>query len=168
MCCVGRGLCERLITRPEESYRLCVCVCLSACDLETSTTIRSRLKLGRCATKKKSPLIYSIRYETRKLKIPNWMLRIFRIYSALNVVWMQLWFVYLFPKYSIWNCHILGVPTSCLYIIIVSGSGDNTMILTSWSRVLLEKLTGFAANQEIPRILWNPKVHYWTIQWYNT
>ena len=28
-----------------------------------------------------------------------------------------------------------------------------------WSRVLLEKLTGFAANQEISRILWNPKVH---------
>ena len=27
-----------------------------------------------------------------------------------------------------------------------------TYLLTSWSRVLLEKLTGFAANQEIPRI----------------
>jgi hypothetical protein len=28
-------------------------------------------------------------------------------------------------------------------------------LLTPCSRVLLEKLTGFAANQEIPRILWN-------------
>ena len=37
-----------------------------------------------------------------------------------------------------------------------------TYLLTPWSRVLLEKLTGFAANQEIPRILWNPKVHYCT------
>ena len=33
-------------------------------------------------------------------------------------------------------------------------------LLTPCSRVLLEKLTSFAANQEIPRILWNPKVHY--------
>ena len=38
VCCVyhvlsGRGLCDELITRPEESYRLC---CVVVCDLETS------------------------------------------------------------------------------------------------------------------------------------
>ena len=37
-----------------------------------------------------------------------------------------------------------------------------TYLLTPWRRVLLEKLPGFAANQEIPCILWNPKVHYHT------
>ena len=35
-----------------------------------------------------------------------------------------------------------------------------TYLLTPSSRVLLEKLTGFAANQEISRIFCNPKVHY--------
>ena len=29
----GRGLCDELITRPEESYRLC---CVVVCDLQTS------------------------------------------------------------------------------------------------------------------------------------
>ena len=37
-----------------------------------------------------------------------------------------------------------------------------TYSLNPWSRVLLEKLTCFAANQEIPRTLWKPKVHYRT------
>jgi len=31
----GRGLCDELITRPEESYRLW---CVVGCDLETSRT----------------------------------------------------------------------------------------------------------------------------------
>jgi len=31
----GRGLCDKLITRPEESYRL---RCVVVCDLETSRT----------------------------------------------------------------------------------------------------------------------------------
>ena len=37
-----------------------------------------------------------------------------------------------------------------------------TYLLTSWSRVLLEKRTGSAASQEIPRILRNPKIHHRT------
>ena len=39
---------------------------------------------------------------------------------------------------------------------------SHTYLLTPQSRVLRGELTDFAANQEIPRILWNPKVHYRT------
>ena len=38
----------------------------------------------------------------------------------------------------------------------------DTYLLTPWSRVLLEKLTGSAPSQEIPRILRNPKVNHRT------
>ena len=39
--------------------------------------------------------------------------------------------------------------------------GDlTTYLLTPWSRALLEKLTRSVASQEIPRTLWNPKVHH--------
>ena len=51
-CCVlsGRGLCDELITRPEESYRLW---CVVVCDLETSIMRRPWPALGRSATGKK-------------------------------------------------------------------------------------------------------------------
>ena len=54
-CCVlsGRGLCDELITRPEESYRLS---CVVVCDLETSRMGAAyiydishlRVKFGEC------------------------------------------------------------------------------------------------------------------------
>ena len=47
-------------------------------------------------------------------------------------------------------------------VFIFRNSVVCTYLLTPWSRVLLEKLTGFTANQEIPRILCNPKFHYRT------
>jgi hypothetical protein len=42
----GRGLCDELITRPEESYRLC---CVVVWDLETSRMRRSWPALGSSA-----------------------------------------------------------------------------------------------------------------------
>jgi len=49
----GRGLCDELITRPEESYRLW---CVIVCDLETSKMRRPWPALGRSATAKKKCL----------------------------------------------------------------------------------------------------------------
>jgi hypothetical protein len=48
-CCVlsGKGLCDELVTHPEESYRLWFVV---ECDLETSRMRRAWSVLGRCAT----------------------------------------------------------------------------------------------------------------------
>jgi hypothetical protein len=50
-CCVlsGRGLCDELITRPEESYRLWRVV---VCDLGTSRMRRSLPELGRSPQEK--------------------------------------------------------------------------------------------------------------------
>jgi hypothetical protein len=50
-CCVlsGKVLRDGLITRPEESHRLC---CVVACDLETLKMTRAWLAFGRSATGK--------------------------------------------------------------------------------------------------------------------
>ena len=56
----------------------------------------------------------------------------------------------IFCTYKRWLqqvCQCLLSLLSCSYL------------LTPCSRALLEKLPGLAANQEIPRILWNLKVH---------
>jgi len=49
-CCVlsGRGLSDELITRPEESYRLC---CVVVCDLEISS-MRKPWTTGSCRAEK--------------------------------------------------------------------------------------------------------------------
>jgi len=44
VCCVGSCLCDELITRSEESCRVCVCVCVT----ETPTMRRLRPELGCC------------------------------------------------------------------------------------------------------------------------
>jgi len=54
----GRGLCDELITRPEESYRLC---CVVVCDLETSRMV--------------APYIYDISHLRVKVDIPGDVVR---------------------------------------------------------------------------------------------
>ena len=53
-CCVlsGRGLCDELITRPEESYRARARACVCECDIETSTMRRPR-PTARCRVTKR-------------------------------------------------------------------------------------------------------------------
>jgi len=49
VCCTGRGLCDALTTRPEETYQLW---CVVVCDLETSRMRRPWPALGRRVTGK--------------------------------------------------------------------------------------------------------------------
>ena len=97
------------------------------------------------------------------LSIPNtvlWVLWLhFELVISLSVrswiiIAFRTCFIYInvrSPCYILWGCSIQSNPGVRIYYV-----------LTPWSRVLLEELTGFAANQEIPHILWNPKVHYRT------
>ena len=72
-------------------------------------------------------------------------------------------------RHRLYRCEILKCRTSLQYRDRGTANdkaggyyNGQWYLLTPWSRVLLEKLTGFAANQEIPRILCNPKVYYRT------
>ena len=65
----GRGLCDELITRPEESYRLC---CVVVCDLETSRMVAPyiydvshlRVKLGQTVNRK---FILNLRFDGEQI-----------------------------------------------------------------------------------------------------
>jgi len=52
VCCVlsGRGLCDGLITRPEESYQLC---CIVMCDLENLKNEEAITRVGSQRHRKK-------------------------------------------------------------------------------------------------------------------
>ena len=60
VCCAGSDVCDEVITRSEESLRVCVCVCLIMCDLETSTLRWTRQHLGGFSTNKMQ--IYIVEY----------------------------------------------------------------------------------------------------------
>ena len=73
-CCVlsGRGLCDELITRPEESYRLW---CVVVCDLETSGISEALARVG--------PQRHRIE---RVCDVSEWLLRCTRQYKMLGLM----------------------------------------------------------------------------------
>ena len=82
--------------------------------------------------------------------------------------WMEFWMLGVSNSGLLCDCLIRMVLHLVLLVLYrvfeywIRADCALTCLLTPWSRVHLEKLTGFAANQEIPLILWNPKVHYRT------
>jgi hypothetical protein len=67
-CCVlsGRGLCNELITRPKESYRVW---CVVACDLEPRES-GGPGPVGCCAKNKKKTVIQRVHVPTEETKLP--------------------------------------------------------------------------------------------------
>jgi len=69
-CCVlsGRGLCDNLITRPEESYQTC---CVVVCDLETSW-MRRPWPTGGCRAKNNNILeTHNVRSVVENILLEN-------------------------------------------------------------------------------------------------
>ena len=99
------------------------------------------------------------------MKINALQVRPFRLYSHLtgllnaHLLQTQLWHcrqaTNIVTRIACFFTYSLYILTSFLTYLL-------TYLLTPWSRVLLEKLTGSAASQEIPCILWKPKDHYRT------
>ena len=90
-CCVlsGRGLCDELIIRPEESYRLW---CVVVCDLETSRLRRPWPALGRSATKKKKLIrILCIKLEINQGYTTMHGQPVIKVYSNVNYGSQDLW-----------------------------------------------------------------------------
>ena len=73
-CCVlsGRGLCDELITRPEESYRLW---CVVVCDLDNLKNEEAMTRVGSQRQRKE-----------RSFKQQN-MTKILKIYTVLLTPW---------------------------------------------------------------------------------
>jgi hypothetical protein len=72
VCLSGRGLCDGLITRPEESYRLW---CVLVCDLETSRMRRLKLIKGcKCwiEKKKKRKKKEGKKRKVTSIRLSNW------------------------------------------------------------------------------------------------
>jgi len=145
-CCVlsGRGLCNELITRPEESYRLW---CVVVCDEETSLMRRSWPALGRSATGKKIYIYFLLHFLS-----PFLVLRLpasFSVFCCINFFYCLCVFVcpcfvcrfllfmsfILSPVYSVSLCWVMCVSAHVtVFQHLFQGNGANRRTFDSGPR----------------------------------
>ena len=80
----GRGLCDELITRPEESYRLC---CVVVCDLETLRMRRPWPALGPSATGEGKYKLPKYKNNTNNKTSTNFPVKSTNAVTALSFRW---------------------------------------------------------------------------------
>jgi len=68
LCWVGSGLCDELVTRLEESYR--VCLCLTVYDLGTSTNSHTSPQFACSTTERKKHKVYLQKLECSRRLLP--------------------------------------------------------------------------------------------------
>ena len=104
----GRGLCDKLITRPEESYRLW---CVVVCDLEISRMRRPWPALGRSTTGKKYIYIMNKQMHTwltvlqGEQKVFHWL----QTFITRKLRGIQTYFLQLLKLVSKVLCHLFIV-----------------------------------------------------------
>jgi hypothetical protein len=97
---LGRGLCDELITYPEESYQLW---CVVVCDLETSRMRRPWPTLGRSATAKKKKIIFLNLFKT----FPNYQQQ--QKITRINIHWEgEIYYLFKWLPYK--RCFCLHLP----------------------------------------------------------
>jgi len=126
----GRGLCDELITRPEESYRLWHVI---VCDLETSKMGRPWPAMGRSTSKTKK----------KSLSVCNLSIQLYCIYvSYMNITLYHV--MYSIGYYPQFHVTVLGLGTyypwirrsACiLNIKIVRNSYNTTLLKLNWIKV---------------------------------
>ena len=99
----GRGLCDELITRPEESYRLC---CVVMCDLETS-------RIG-------APYIYIYIYDISRLRVKPNMGKKLSVIKTLALIHIMVHNLLMYNSKLLCCSHGLYQNVSCKILFPVS------------------------------------------------
>ena len=149
-CCVlsGRGLCDELITRPEESYRLW---CVVVCDLENSWMRRPWPALGRSAIEKTNGWVCWNGDATDALhRVENYVAR--KLISGSGILLPTEKKRIISPNVTLWEVFTAYVLSLLLSCCLVGGYrllgrtfrldlDHEYWVLTSWHSVITHKTT---------------------------